>query len=347
MVLIFSALESPPAGISQSRYMIVQGVATAVGLAAAVVISLIDYNFFRPFTKFFIPVGAAALVLTGLFAPEISGNHSWIDLGITYVQPAEFIKLLYIVTLAAHIDKLGDDINRPKNFIFLLLHAGVYIAGVLVEEDMGMATIYILIFVIMLVSAGLRVKYMLLAGAPVVAALPLIWTFVLKDRQRFRILTLFDPTLDPLGYGYQVIQSKTAIGSGKFFGAGYMQGVMTQTNMIPAKHTDFIFAVCGEEFGFVGCLAVIAILLFIVGRIFYDTKKSTDNFGRMILVGVSAMLLVQAVINIGMCIGITPVIGITLPFFSAGGSSMLSVWLAVGLVLSVLRHRKKNWQEAL
>ena len=199
----------------------------------------------------------------------------------------------------------------------------------------------------MIVSAGLKVKYMLLAGAPVVAALPLIWTFVLKDRQRFRILTLFDPTLDPLGYGYQVIQSKTAIGSGKFFGAGYLQGVMTQTNLLPAKHTDFIFAVCGEEFGFIGCLAVIALLLFIVGRIFYDTKKSTDNFGRMILVGVSAMFLVQIIINIGMCIGITPVIGITLPFFSAGGSSMLSVWLAIGLVLTVLRNRKKNWQEEL
>ncbi len=347
IALVISAVNNPPAGVSPDRLVLVQIAAAVLGLLLALVISLIDYHLFEPISKFCVPVAVLALVAVGLFAPEIAGNNSWLVVFGVSVQPSEFIKLVYIVTIAAHVSYLGDEINNPKNLFFLFLHAGAYIVGVLIQNDMGMATVYGLIFLIMIITAGFRIKYLVLCIVPVIGAIPFIWNFVLKDRQRFRILTLFNPELDPLGYGYQVIRSKIALGSGKFFGAGYMQGVMTQTNALPAKHTDFIFAVCGEEFGFFGCMTAVVLLLFIVSRIFYNTKKSTDSFGRAILVGVSAMFLVQIIINIGMCVGLTPVIGITLPFFSAGGSSMLSVWLAVGLVLSVMRHKKKNWQEAL
>lgn len=346
IMLVISAVHNPPAGVSPGRLVLVQILAAVLGLAFTFLLSYIDYHFFEPISKFCVPIAVVALAAIGLFAPEIAGNNSWLVIFGVSVQPSEFIKLVYIVTLAAHMSKLGDEINKPKNLFFLFLHAGAYIAGVLIQKDMGMATIYALIFIIMLIISGFKIKYLFMGAVPVIASIPFIWNFVLKDRQRFRILTMFNPELDPLGYGYQVIRSKIALGSGKFLGAGYMQGVMTQTNALPAKHTDFIFSVCGEEFGFVGCIAVISLLLFIVARIFNNAKKSTDSFGKTILVGVSAMFLVQVIINIGMCVGLTPVIGITLPFFSAGGSSMLAVWLATGLVMSVLRHRKKNWQEA-
>ncbi len=347
IALVISAVSNPPAGVAPDRLVLVQIIAAVVGIILTFVLSYIDYHFFEPIAKFCVPFAVLALVAIGLFAPEVAGNNSWLLIFGVSVQPSEFIKLVYIVTLAAHLSYIGDEINKPKNLIFLFIHAGAYIGGVLIQKDMGMATIYALIFFIMIIMAGFKIKYLLLCAVPVIGAIPFIWNFVLKDRQRFRILTLFNPELDPLGYGYQVIRSKIALGSGKFFGAGYMQGVMTQTNALPAKHTDFIFSVCGEEFGFFGCFVAVSLLLFIVARIFNNTKKSTDSFGKTILIGVSAMFLVQIIINVGMCVGLTPVIGITLPFFSAGGSSMLSVWLAIGLVMSVMRHRKKNWQEAL
>ncbi len=343
IVLIISAVNNPPYGIgSPTRLVLIQIIALFVGMIAAFVISYIDYHFFEPLAKFLFPAGVLVLFVTGIVAPEIAGNKSWIFIGSLSVQPSEFIKLLFIITVAYHLSKLGDEFNRPKHLFFLFGHAALYILAVLVQKDMGMATIYALIFVIMLTVAGLSIKYYIFGGAVMAVSLPLIWSFVLKDRQRFRILTMFNPELDPLVYGYQVIQSKIAIGSGKFFGAGYMQGVLTQTNALPAKHTDFIFSVCGEELGFFGCMVLVSILVFIIVRIFLNHKKSTDYFGKMILIGVSAMFLVQVIINLGMCLGLTPVIGITLPFFSAGGSSMLSVWVAIGLVLSVLRNRKKR-----
>ena len=210
----------------------------------------------------------------------------------------------------------------------------MYFVPVLLQHDLGSAIIYLVMFVLILYAAGLQYRYIIIALASCAAAAPIIWEYLRVDQKK-RIIYGFQPELDPLGYGYQPLIAKTALGSGEMDGLGFGNGIQTQNALLPANHTDFVFAIIGEEFGFLGCLFVLTLMVLLVLFILLNITKIKNPCGRLICVGISGILIAQTLINLGMVLGLSPVIGVTLPFVSYGGSSVMSLFLAIGMVQSV------------
>jgi len=225
-----------------------------------------------------------------------------------------------------------------------MLHFAIIIGLIMLQPDFGTAMVFLAIFAGMLFVAKLNYKYILAALASALVAAPFLWFFFLGEYQKDRIRVFLNPELDPLRSGYQVIQSKLAVGSGQIWGKGLLNGVQTQHGYLPAKHTDFIFAVAGEELGFVGAVLIIGLIVFIICRCFYIAFNAKNSLGGFIATGIGMMLLAQSFENICMTIGLMPVTGITLPFLSYGGSSLVTTFLAVGIVLNIkIRHRVINF----
>jgi len=327
------------------RYTLVQGIALALGIAVYFIFSLTDLEYISGlwrwafFTNLLL---IASLLLFGVGGAE-TGNNSWLRFSLfgisTGIQPGEVAKVIFIVTFARHIAETEDATGEIWNVVKLLLHFALP-AGLLlfVSGDYGMVLAFVFIFLCMAFTGGMPFRYFLLLFGAAAAASPLIWTYALKDYHRERILVLLNPEMDPLGAGYHAIQSKTALGAGQMLGRGLFQGPQTQYGHLPAKHTDFIFSVAGEELGFVGCLLIMLLLTALIARIIHVGLRSQNRLSSLVCNGVAAMLIFQTFENIGMCIGLTPVIGVTLPFISYGGSSLLVCFAALGLVSSVRRH---------
>ncbi len=324
------------------RYPIVQTISFLVGLFTIFVASSVDYDVFSRNAKYIYMVNLFLLVivLIGGVGKEV-GGISWLRFG-SYLglQPSELVKVGFIITLARHLEKVKDSINRFMPFIGVLLHIGLLLLLVLMQPDYGTAMVYIFISICMILVAGLQYRYFVGFFGAFLAFAPIAWFFILKPYQKNRFLVFLNPEFDPSDAGYQVIQSKIAIGSGGFLGQGLMKGTQTQLGLLPAKHTDFIFAVIGEEAGFLGCIIAIGLLIFIIFKCINIARVAKDDFGMFISIGVAAMLLFQTFENVGMCIGVMPVTGIPLPFLSYGGSSMLTNLLAIGLVINVWIRRR-------
>ncbi len=336
LLLIASATHS----FSSHKNLIIQGGAMIAGMLGILFLLVLDVENLEPFAKYLFVLGILMLAATLVFGEERLGNKNWIIIGPISLQPSEFVKLIFIVTFSSHLKKVQSYINSPRAWLLLLLHAGVLIALVLLQGDLGSALVYLFIFVIMMMAAGLHWLYFVASGVILFASAPFIFEYLLKDYQRLRILAVYDPSVDPLGYGYQTLQSKITLGSGGVFGSGLFKGVQTQYSILPEKQTDFIFSVAGEELGFFGVLIIILLLSVMLIRLIYISKNAADDYGSFIAAGVAAMFFFQIAENIGMCLGIFPIIGITLPFFSYGGSSMLTSMIAIGLVMSVNAKRK-------
>lgn len=336
MLLIATATHS----FGTYKNLIVQGGGMLLGLIGIFMIVMIDVDNLSSFAKFLYPLGVVLLIATLFLGTERMGNKNWIILGPVSIQPSEFVKLIFIITFATHIQKVQHQINRPKALIPLMLHFAVLVGLVLMQGDLGTALVYVFIMIAMLVAAGLHWLYFAVGGVAVLASTPFIFEYLLKDYQRLRILAVYDPEVDPLGFGYHTMQSKITLGSGGVSGNGLFQGVQTQFGILPEKQTDFIFSVAGEELGFFGVAIIIILLVALIVRMVYIARNATDDFGSYVAIGVAAMFFFQAAENIGMCIGLLPVIGITLPLFSYGGSSILTCMLAIGLVMSVNSKRK-------
>ena len=328
-----------------TSYVTKQAFAVFLGICFMLIISFINYEIFLN-TKLCIALfsaSTAVLVLT-LFIGVGQGNQSWIEFeGIALnVQPSEFVKAAFIITFAKHLDLIKGKINKPLNVLFLLLHAGIIIGLIVLQGDLGSALVFMFIAVIMCFTQGLSIFYLLGGSAAVVLAAPYLWQF-LKPYQQQRILVGFNPESDPLGYGYQQILSKEAITAGSIFGTGYMESTVAPT--IPYNHTDMIFAVTAEELGLIGSAVLMFLLVFLVFRIISTAFIARKDIGAAICAGIAAMIVAQTVENIGMSLGILPIIGITLPFMSYGGSSVLSLFISLGLVLSIYRYRSKYFFE--
>jgi rod shape determining protein RodA len=231
----------------------------------------------------------------------------------------------------------------------IVLVSGLFLGLIVgISQDAGVALIYVFTFIIMALAGGFSFLWFAAAAAGLTVVVPILWTSgIIRDDQKNRILVIFDESIDPNGTSvrYQTSRSLGAISGGGLTGQGFMQGTQTQADAIPAQHTDFIFAVIGEELGFVGCVLCIALLVAIILRILYIGTHSGSYFYRQICVGIAGMLLFQIVVNIGMCLGLTPVIGLTLPFISYGGSSMLSLFIAMGVISSVRMHPSPDSQQ--
>lgn len=323
------------ANVLHSRYVTVHLIGMAAGIVIVFILSKMDYNFLGQFSVPIVGICFLVLLFTAFFGETVSGNTGWLDLGFISVQPSEFAKAAFALTFSTHVAREIESLNRLKTLVMLGLHFLAYFIPIFLQGDFGSALIYCGMFVVILFVAGLRYRYFIFAGVGIVAFFPILWNFILKDYHKKRILFSLNPELDPLDFGYQPILSKIAIGSGGLTGMGYGEGVQSQNELLPASHTDFIYSVIGEEFGFVGCVAVLfslALLVFFLARC---ANKAKDDSGKLICYGLAAMFAVQTLINVGMCIGISPVIGVTLPFISAGGSSVMASFFAVGLAQSV------------
>ena len=321
--------------------IIVQSVAWVLGIGSLFVFCFFDYEQFANMIKYIIY--ASLILLAGVLIWGITGDwgaRSWIRIGSVGIQPAEFVKLGFTITFAWHLSKVSHKLNELKTLFFLGLHLAVPVFLILMQPDAGSAMVFMFMFICMMFTAKLSYKYIFPIAGAVLAAIPIVYNFVLDAYQRQRILVVLNPELDPINSGYNVLQSKIAVGSGGIFGKGFTHGTQNMMEYLPAKHTDFIFSVIAEEFGFIGSVLTVCILFAIIMRCFSVAKKADNLFGRFICVGVGSMLLFHTFENVGMCIGLMPVTGIPLPFISYGGTSLVTNLAAVGLVMSVSYHNK-------
>ena len=339
-VMVSSATHRTADGALLSRDAKVMVLALVLGVAACLVISFIDYDLIL---KLWPVIAAGSLFLMLLLIPfgeAPSGREdarSWLRITSSlYLQPSEILKIGFIITFSKHLSLLKNDLSSVKNVFFLCVHAMIPIALVVYTGDMGSALIFMLMFVGMMFIAGVHWAYFPLGIAAVAAALPLVWYKVFDNIQRNRILALIDPQSYPNEI-YQQQQAGNAIREGGFFGTGLFKGAYTQSGSVPESANDMIFSVICEETGLIGAFVVLLLFALLAIRIIYVGRRSNNYAASMICYGVMFMIIAQVAVNIGMCLKLLPVIGITLPFISAGGSSVVSLYLAVGLVLSVYR----------
>jgi rod shape determining protein RodA len=316
------------------------------GLGAAMFISTFDYEMILRRWYLIGILGVIPVVLTFFigFAPEGTDDRAWLDLGFTMFQPSELLKVCFVVTFSTHLAKVKKDINKLKVLLPVCLHGAFPIVLIFIQGDAGTALVFTVMVLFMLMAAGVSWKYFLTAFSSAVVASPIVYFFMLNDDHRQRIINMFDIDRDIQGIGWQQYRGRIALANGGFWGQGFLKGDLTQIGKrgVPEGHNDFIFVCIGEELGFLGCLAVIILLLAICFRCLQVAKLSVKNEGKFICIGVFSMLFAQTVINIGMCTSVTPVIGVTLPFFSAGGTSLFCLFLGIGLVLNVYMHRNSR-----
>ncbi len=338
LLLIYSATLR----LNSSRQVLVQLFAILIGMTVAIFISKIDYEIIGFLWKVITPLAVTFVLLTFIIGVQhgSASDKAWIMLpGGMSVQPSEFLKIAFIITFARHLNHVHENLNSPLNLILLCLHGAAPVLLIHFQGDDGTALIFALIFIGMMFAAGVRARYFVITLITTGIALPVAWfSGIIAKHQKERILSLFNPERDITGIGWQQWQARIAIGSGRFFGRGLFNGPRTQNGFVPENYNDFIFSVAGEELGFLGALAVLIILAAIMLRILRTASHARDRMGSFICIGVFCMLFFQTIINIGMNVSLVPVIGITLPFFSAGGTSTLANFIGLGLVLSVYTH---------
>ncbi|WP_297982299.1 FtsW/RodA/SpoVE family cell cycle protein [uncultured Oscillibacter sp.] len=352
MVLIFSATHFMETA-KVIRYVGVQGAAMAIGICAYIFMSMLDLENVMKRWKWLVVFNIVfiGLLRTPLGVGHSTGNVAWLKFpGIPFqIGPAEVVKISFTLLLAKQLEWLREEKRDLKSFRSALLAAGhtLLLMGwyVVISRDMGNALTFFFIFLCMAFAAGFALRWfvLLFAGIGGTAAAMLTLDLVPKSMEymvnRFRIL--FDHSLDPLGVGWQQTRSLLAIGSGGVFGQGYMNGTQSQSSesqSLPMRWTDFIFSVCGEELGLIGCLLIILLLTAVIFRVLLVAKRAQSHFHSYVCVGMAAMLIYQAVINIGMCLFVMPTIGVTLPFFSYGGSSIVMLYTAMGVVSNIKKR---------
>ena len=326
--------------MGNSRHVPTQFAAILLGIAAYVFTSSLDVDFLSEHRNLLIFLNYALLLLLIPFgADNGSGNKSWLTLpGLSFdIQPAEICKIFYILITASIMNSHQRKPSSPKAVIHSALHLGVLaVLNLVLSGDLGVTMIFAFTFIGMAITAGISWLWFLGGIGLVVAAFPFLWS-MLGQYQKNRILILFDPSIDPNGINerYHTVQSLRTLTGGGMTGQGLYQGIRTRGGSLYAQHTDYIFSVIGEELGFIACVGVIVLLGLIVARCFWVGIKSPDYMRRLICFGTASALIFQIMINVGMCFGVMPVIGLTLPFISYGGSSIVSLFAMVGFVSGV------------
>ena len=323
------------------RYLIIQSIAAALGIMMYVLISSIDTEFFSENRYWLVVFNTFLLLLLIPFGTDNgSGNRSWLDFPFLPIdiQPAEICKITYVLIMASVMSSFQSRISSVRSVFTMVFHLGL-LAGLnmVLSDDLGVTLIFVFIFAGMAFSGGVSPIWFLAAGGGIVALFPILWNF-LGDYQKLRIEILFNPDLDPMGTGarHHTVRALRSLTGGGMTGQGLFQGHRTQTQgALFAQHTDYIFAAIGEELGFVGCALVVLALFAIIARVIWVGTRSQDYMRRLVCFGAASALIFQVTSNIGMCIGITPVIGLTLPFVSYGGSSILSLYAMLGLVSGI------------
>ena len=331
-------------GQTIARDATVMIIAAVLGIIATLVISAIDYELIMKLWPIIAGFCVVLMLITLVFgaAPEARPDSKcWLKIGSIYFQSSELVKIGFLITFSMHLELLRDRINSLKSVIALGIHAMIPVGLVVLTGDMGSALVFIIMTVGLLFFAGLHWGYFACGGLLTLAASPLIWMFVFSDYQKKRFLALFRPEQFS-DESFQQLLGLNALGSGGFWGTGFTKGIYTQGGIVPESENDMIFTSIGEETGFFGCIVALGLLFLIVYKIIRIAKNSRDFSTQLFCYGMAVMISAQVLINIGMCLMILPVIGITLPFFSAGGSSTLCLYIGIGLVFSIYRFNRSR-----
>ncbi len=327
-----------------------QLLAITLGYIGAFVITRSDYRIIADHYIIVATVCISLILCTLIFGTAITGNSgidakAWLKLpgGISF-QPSELAKIGFIVTFSKHLSilKEKDELKSFLNVALLGAHALVPVALTHLQGDDGAAIIFFFMFLFMSFAGGVQLRYFAALFAIIVLSIPILWNHVFADYQKQRIINQINPEADPLASGFQQIQGKISIGSGKLFGTGLFNGPRVASSSVPIQESDFIFSVAGEELGFIGCIIVILLLLLMLLRTLKIAALSSDCLGSCMCFGFFGVVASQAIFNLGMCLSILPVMGVTLPFFSAGGSSSACLYLGVGLIQSVFMQRNDD-----
>ena len=324
------------------RYVTLQIVGAAIGVLLYAVISTVDAEWFSEHRTVLVLFNSFLLLLLIPFGTDMgSGNKSWLDFPILpfNIQPAEICKVSYILIMASVMNAHQNKISSISSVMHMVLHLGLLVGmNMVLSGDAGVSLIFVFIFIGMAFAGGVNILWFLVGIGGIAAFFPILWNYVMDEYQKLRIQVLFDPSLDPYGTDprYHAVRSLRSLTGGGMTGQGLFQGIRTQTEgSLPAQHTDFIFSAIGEELGYVGCFIVILLMVAIIGRCIWVGNRSPDYMRRLICYGAASALIFQVVVNVGMCMGVMPVIGLTLPFISYGASSIVSLYAMLGLVSGV------------
>lgn len=312
-----------------------------MGFAVLLSVFIIWFGYERALDYAYLIFGLNLLLLLSVFVIGATrlGARRWFSLGIFSLQPSEFCKVGFILALVKYVSDNTDRLHNIRVVITALVIGMVPMVLIIKQPDLGTAIVFLPILFLILFMAGARIVHLmgiLLAG---LSSFPLLW-HILKEYQRKRLLVFMNPNADPLGAGYTVIQSKIAVGSGGFFGKGWLSGTQNQLNFLPERHSDFIFSVIGEEWGFLGAFLLLGLFLLLIMLLLGIAKTTNDSRGRLLVIGIVATLWFQIFINLSMTIGLVPVVGLPLPLVSYGGSSLVTTMALLALALSVQLKRK-------
>lgn len=341
IILIYSATKN----FVDSSSVYIQVVSLIIGIGLFILFSLLDIDNIADKSKILYVLSILFISTLFIWGEGTAGNKAWLRFGGFGIQPAEVVKIPFTIILAKTISDYKErrTLNAPISLLKLIMIFGVLFMFIIISsQDLGSALVYLFILVVMIYIGGVDLKWLLLGAGLLAVVAPLAWNFFLSVGQKERILAPYDATIDSSGLGvsWQANQSKSAIASGDFLGQGLFHGQITQTGLLPKQHTDFIFSVAGEELGFVGAFVIILLLIAVITRCIYVGIKSNNTIGMLVCTGIAAMLIAQTFENIGMCLGLTPVIGLTLPFFSYGGSSLVTMFAAMGIVSGIKMRPK-------
>lgn len=319
---------------------------TVISIPIMIIIIFIDYNFIAKFSPIFYGIFVILLIVV-LFTPVVNGATSWFSITSTIkFQPSEFAKIFVVILLAYIMSKIQErdkqEINKPLKLLAVLAILLVPVLLIIKQPDYGTAIAFIIAAVLMLFTAGIDKKYIITTIIVITISIPLLYNFILPSHAKARIDVFFNPNLDPRGSGYNVIQSKLAIGSGQLFGMGLLKGNQTQLGFLHPKTTDFIFSVIGEEMGFIMAGSVIVLYVILITKAVYVAKTAKDDLGSYIAMGIVGILLFHMIENIGMTMGLLPITGVPLPFVSYGGSSLITNFICIGLLLNISGRRQKT-----
>lgn len=344
-VLIYSISHNKLLEGVGSSYWRTQLISMGMGLIAAVIMSFIDY---RKLVKLWFIFAPAALILVGLTFTSLgyqragADDQAWIQIGSFSFQPSEVLKLAFILTFAYHLSRDEEEMNKPLHMLLMCIHALVPIGIVGLQGDYGTAIVFVFIFVFMICSAKISWKYLVAGPFVAAAGIAAMWFFALDEFHKKRVTILFHPGTDPENIEYQQDLGLMALKSGKIFGKGLF-AKSSEYVSVPEMHNDFIFTYAGQVFGFLGSVGILIILTYICLKIFADSRVTRDHLGKFICMGAFGLIFSHCIMNIGMVLKTAPVIGVPLPFMSAGGTAMVSMYTIIGLVLSTYSHRAVNY----
>ncbi|SHE53971.1 rod shape-determining protein RodA [Alkalibacter saccharofermentans] len=352
VVLLLSAIGIAAIGVATNTdnflagdsadFIFRQAVALSLGLTGMLIVMSIDYKVLG--RHWMLIFAVCILLLLAVYVPGLGivnkGSRRWINMGFMEFQTSEIVKIGFIIVMAKILEIRKNKLNSIFDILVIFAAVLAFVSLVFIQPDLGQSLVYIVIASGMVFVAGINMKIVFGALGAIIIIAPILWNFMMEDYQKNRIIYFLNPTLDPLGQGYHTIQSIITVGSGEVFGKGLnAQNTMTSLNYLPAQWTDFIFSVISESAGFVGGSVVVLLFGLMLFRLLRDARAAKDEFGTLIIVGVFFMFAFQIFENIGMTLGLMPITGITLPFLSYGGSSLMTNLIAVGLVLGVHMRR--------